>query len=174
MINGYIRSSGKIILTGNHQSTCKITCPSATLSTTKPTCTCLGSNPSVRSDRPTTNHNLTKKQPGRFDEYLCKQRLSCLVDSEPVSVCSKLTTNMRSKVPLRVTTLPNVRLYSVLPTSSCLSKFIGRTAVASVPTMYTYEYISFSRWGAGYMKYLSSYNSYPYKNEVTSTSLLSF
>jgi hypothetical protein len=42
-------------LTGEKRSTCGKTCPSATLSTTNPTLTDPGSNPSLRGERPTTN-----------------------------------------------------------------------------------------------------------------------
>ena len=42
-------------LTGENRSSRRETCPSATLSTTNPTCTDPGSNPGLRVERPATN-----------------------------------------------------------------------------------------------------------------------
>jgi hypothetical protein len=42
-------------LTGENRSTREKTCPSATLSTTNPTCTNPGSNPGLRGGRPAAN-----------------------------------------------------------------------------------------------------------------------
>jgi hypothetical protein len=42
-------------LTGENRRTRGKTCPSATLSTTNPTCTGAGSNPGLRGERPATN-----------------------------------------------------------------------------------------------------------------------
>jgi hypothetical protein len=48
-------SDGGMTLTGENRRTRRRTCPSATLSTTNPTCIDPGANPGLRSERPVTN-----------------------------------------------------------------------------------------------------------------------
>jgi hypothetical protein len=48
-------SDGGMILTGENRRTRRKTCPSATLSTTNPTCIDPGANPGLRGERPATN-----------------------------------------------------------------------------------------------------------------------
>jgi hypothetical protein len=50
-----LESDGGIILTGKNRRTRRKTCPSATLSTTNPTCTDPDANPGLRGERPATN-----------------------------------------------------------------------------------------------------------------------
>jgi hypothetical protein len=50
-----VESDGGMILTGENRRTRRKTCPSAILSTTKPTWIDPGANPGLRGERPTIN-----------------------------------------------------------------------------------------------------------------------
>jgi hypothetical protein len=51
-----LESDGGMILTEDNRRTRRKTYPSATFSTTNPTCTDPGANPGLRGERPATNH----------------------------------------------------------------------------------------------------------------------